>query len=306
MQCADTLLTIGIPVYNGDKFLFDVLDSLFNQVIKQPDVEVLICDNASTDKTSEIVSQFSGGRYIRHDINMGYDRNVDSIFMNSRGMYVWILAADDLILPGGVDKIIKLLRSGCVKDVLFVGGSERQGQSRESVSVNNGDDFFRLTGFKNGAVSTNIIRTESWVSVDREPYCTSYWIHFAVVIDLAVNGGIVFFDPLVGEHPQAVAVKKAWSNNGSKIPIGLELLKILSQMRQKDYSDDTCRAAIMVIKGAYPRQLASARSEGLNLSLNMIFKMMSILRMYPTFWLVDLPVLLMPKLFWKFVRRVRL
>jgi len=45
-------LSIGIPVFNGEEFLPELLDSLLAQTFR--DFEILICDNASSDRTPQI------------------------------------------------------------------------------------------------------------------------------------------------------------------------------------------------------------------------------------------------------------
>ena len=49
-------LSIGIPVFNGQEFLPELLDSLLAQTFR--DFEILICDNESSDQTSEICGQY--------------------------------------------------------------------------------------------------------------------------------------------------------------------------------------------------------------------------------------------------------
>ena len=64
-----TQVSIGIPVYNGDKYLPDALDSLLAQSFK--DFEIVISDNASTDRTAEICQAYRNKdariRYFRSD-----------------------------------------------------------------------------------------------------------------------------------------------------------------------------------------------------------------------------------------------
>ena len=49
------LITVGIPVFNGEKFLKKRLDSVLNQTYKN--FEVIISDNASTDDTSKLCNE---------------------------------------------------------------------------------------------------------------------------------------------------------------------------------------------------------------------------------------------------------
>ena len=49
-------ISIGMPVFNGEKFLHKSLDSLLNQT--HQDFELIISDNASTDSTADICKKY--------------------------------------------------------------------------------------------------------------------------------------------------------------------------------------------------------------------------------------------------------
>ena len=91
------LITIGIPVYNGEKTLVEALDSILRQTID--DFEVIISDNASTDGTAEICRRHAMNdpriRYIRHEFNMGAYSNFKFTLDQARGKYFLWTAADD-------------------------------------------------------------------------------------------------------------------------------------------------------------------------------------------------------------------
>ena len=70
------LLTVGVPVYNGEKHITRALDSLANQT--NQDFLVLVSNNASTDKTPELISRHKGLRGLRvfdQETNIGPMRN---------------------------------------------------------------------------------------------------------------------------------------------------------------------------------------------------------------------------------------
>lgn len=101
---SDITLTIGIPVYNGEKTLFSTLASIFNQLddlngaLK---LEVLISDNASTDKTFEIVNFYREKfptilKYVKNDHNVGATQNIRKIIENASSEYIWFLGDDNL------------------------------------------------------------------------------------------------------------------------------------------------------------------------------------------------------------------
>jgi glycosyltransferase involved in cell wall biosynthesis len=104
------LLTIAIPTYNRAWCLRELLPVLADQLKDEPRVELIISDNASPDETPSVVQEFVARglpvRYIRNTQNIGADANFLQCFEQARGKYVWIFSDDDLIVPGGLAKIL--------------------------------------------------------------------------------------------------------------------------------------------------------------------------------------------------------
>ena len=101
-------LTVGLPVYNGEKYLCEAIDTLLSQTYG--DFELVISDNASTDATQEICQGYTRQdarvRYLRQPRNIGLSPNHNFVADQARGeLFKWA-AADDLYGP-------ELLRS-CV------------------------------------------------------------------------------------------------------------------------------------------------------------------------------------------------
>jgi glycosyltransferase involved in cell wall biosynthesis len=91
-------LSIGLPVYNGEKYLAESLDALLGQSYE--DFELIISDNASTDGTAEIcrpyLKQDPRIRYIRQPHNIGAAPNHNFVVGKARGeLFKWT-SADDL------------------------------------------------------------------------------------------------------------------------------------------------------------------------------------------------------------------
>ena len=91
-------LSVGLPVYNGEVYLAQSIESLLGQTYE--DFELIISDNASTDATGDIcrsyANQDSRVRYLRQPRNIGLGPNHNFVFSESRGeLFKWA-AADDL------------------------------------------------------------------------------------------------------------------------------------------------------------------------------------------------------------------
>jgi glycosyltransferase involved in cell wall biosynthesis len=95
------LLTICVPVYNGERFLAQCLDSLLSQTYRN--FVLLISDNASTDRTQEICERYASAdsrvRYHRNRVNVGMYGNYNLMLRLVRTPYVKPASADDFWAP---------------------------------------------------------------------------------------------------------------------------------------------------------------------------------------------------------------
>ena len=104
-----TKVTVCIPTYNRSKFLAYAINSVLQQTY--PNFELIVCDDASTDSTPEIVSQYRDSRirYLRHPQNMGRSRNMQSGFEAARGEYFIKFDDDDGLTPEFLEKTVAVL-----------------------------------------------------------------------------------------------------------------------------------------------------------------------------------------------------
>jgi glycosyltransferase involved in cell wall biosynthesis len=102
---------IGVPVYNGERFLARTLEGLLGQT--HADIEILISDNASTDGTRAICERFASDdprvHYYRNPANLGSTGNVRRLGELARGPYFKLANADDLCTPDLVESCIAVL-----------------------------------------------------------------------------------------------------------------------------------------------------------------------------------------------------
>lgn len=100
-RAAAPLVSIGIPVYNGERFLGHALDSLLAQSLG--DLEIIVSDNASTDRTADICAEYvardSRVRYLRQPTNIGATRNFNVLPRQARGRYFKWHSANDYCAP---------------------------------------------------------------------------------------------------------------------------------------------------------------------------------------------------------------
>jgi len=83
MERANPLVSLGLPVYNGEDFLAAALESVAVQTLS--DYQLIICDNASTDATEIICRGHAAGdtriQYIRNPENLGAGPNFNLTFV---------------------------------------------------------------------------------------------------------------------------------------------------------------------------------------------------------------------------------
>ena len=106
-------IVIGLPVYNGENYLREAIESILAQ--SYTDFRLLIGDNASTDRTSEIAQSYakqdSRVIYYRHDRNLGVAGNSNFLFNQSDSPYFRWHAHDDTIAPRYLEQCLELMES---------------------------------------------------------------------------------------------------------------------------------------------------------------------------------------------------
>lgn len=124
-------ITIGLPVYNGENFLAEAIESVLAQTFE--DYELVICDNASSDQTEQICRQYaqqdSRIRYYRNAYNQGPARNYNRTFKLAQGRYFKWAAHDDVFAPTLLEKLVLSLEkhpeavlSFCEVDIINAAG----------------------------------------------------------------------------------------------------------------------------------------------------------------------------------------
>jgi len=112
-------ISIGLPVYNGERYLIETLESIIAQSFE--DFELVISDNASTDRTPEICKDYSLNdgriRYYRNEENIGAAGNYNRVFALSSGTYFKWISHDDLSAPTFLENCVEVL--DCEPDVVL-------------------------------------------------------------------------------------------------------------------------------------------------------------------------------------------
>ena len=104
-------VSIGLPVYNGEEYLAIAIDSLLAQTFA--DFELIVSDNASTDRTPEICREYAARdsrvQYSRQAVNRGAAWNFNRTFESARGEYFKWHAHDDVCAPTLLERCVEML-----------------------------------------------------------------------------------------------------------------------------------------------------------------------------------------------------
>ncbi len=105
------LISMGLPVYNGENFVEEAISSVLAQTYEN--FELIISDNASTDSTPDICHRYAAKdrriRYYRNEVNIGAAKNFNRVFELSSGKYFKWCPHDESIKPTFLERCFEAL-----------------------------------------------------------------------------------------------------------------------------------------------------------------------------------------------------
>lgn len=316
------LLSIGIPTYNGEAHIKEAIDSVINQLNEvDEEIEIVISDNASTDRTSEIAKQYAlrynNVKYFRNEKNTGFDRNVDILFERANGEYVWILSDDDTLRKGALTKVLTELKKYRDVSVVFVNYAEcdinmKEYRHRirpdisEDIYCKDGDTFFIKSKFLFGLVSSLIFKKSKWDKKIKK-YIGSGFIHVGGLAEILVDGtALIISDKLVNLRTP-VTGNERWQSAGytAIVKPGFELVKIFKHMKTLGYKNKTSFHLIDNMFKANLKLILVLNMMEVKNKKEIAKGMIECYRRYPTFWLIHLPFLFTPVIIFRILRKIR-
>lgn len=125
----NNIISVLVPVYNHQKYVEYCLESVKNQ--KNCNIELLICDDCSSDMSYEIVKNwvnknsisFQKVKLIRNEVNLGVAKTCNKMINMSSGKFVKIIASDDMLVPDSLEKYIMFMEIHKEFDFVFSNGS---------------------------------------------------------------------------------------------------------------------------------------------------------------------------------------
>ena len=200
------LLTIAIPTYNRSKLLDICLQSIYDEIksFKNNEhclIKIYVSDNASSDDTPQIISSHLlkaevDFKSIRNDVNIGAERNVVQCYSSANTPYVWILGDDDLIVPGGLRKVLYVLQSKQV-DIIYLNSRWFTGEytcDKEKVGktclsqYTSSLVFVRRTNIKLTFLSAIVVRSGVNIKCNAHVTAGSNLPQFGWILPLLIDG----------------------------------------------------------------------------------------------------------------------
>jgi glycosyltransferase involved in cell wall biosynthesis len=104
-----------VPTYNGSKFIVDCIESIriSLEFANLSDYEILIADNGSIDSTETIIANLRSSvkniNYYRHQENIGFDRNIDSLMRRAKYDHIKLIGDDDQLDHDYIARLVEKL-----------------------------------------------------------------------------------------------------------------------------------------------------------------------------------------------------
>jgi glycosyltransferase involved in cell wall biosynthesis len=269
-------ISIITPVYNGEKYLRQAMDSVISQSLE--DWELIVVDDGSSDGTPEILSEYTDPRIIKlHQVNSGEAAARNTGLYHARGEYIAFLDADDIFLPNRLFLLSEFLDQHTDFGVVFSNGY---------ISDENGNTLCSLSDIRPGIFTGNILEplildptvisvpvntmarrliiNENNIRFDTElTYGTDwdFWIHLARITKFGYLDKLTCIYRVHGSN-----MTKSASRSGRKEELAKDRLKILETSWFEELSVSTRQKFFFILlmdllEGNPDRQLSILQGE---------------------------------------------
>ncbi|MEW6364210.1 MAG: glycosyltransferase [Acidobacteriota bacterium] len=101
------LVSIVTPVYNGERYVAETVESVLAQ--DYPRIEYIVIDDGSTDRTPDVVRRYQGRLRLMQQSNMGQAAALNTGWSLSSGTILGYLSCDDILHPSALRKVVQTL-----------------------------------------------------------------------------------------------------------------------------------------------------------------------------------------------------
>lgn len=145
------IISICIPSYNREKYLKECLDSIINQEeFNQKDIEIIISDNASPDRTKQLVEtyqkKYKSIIYHRNNENIWPLPNILKLADYAHWEYIWFLSDDDMISDIWLKTTLEVIKEKHPWLILSNMFGFRDGKKIDTTKINRKGDIVNVVG----------------------------------------------------------------------------------------------------------------------------------------------------------------
>ena len=326
-------LSIAIPTFNRAKKLDSQLSALHKILSASSfssNIELVVVDNCSTDSTQECIKHFASleREYIflsyKNDMNIGAEKNFGQGILRSQGEFTWLLSDDDTVHEDAIDHIYQSLHSNQEVGFCFVNFNLDPTIGLPAIKVDSKDfisrnvsEYISSTMFADSMISACIYRKSlltknALTEMKKGPYEYMYW-----TLNIVKNySALIIQTPLFSvNHP---GIKESRKGAGKRednadfyleahidflrytsaiynFPLSLSLRLKIYRLTNNENLNQTLYHKITTSGLGY-------NFAALKLALPVMFG-----KFYfsPSFWLIQLPLLLLPSHFARFFEPLR-
>lgn len=200
-------VSIFVPAYNREVYIQKAIESAVAQTLK--DVEIVVCDDGSTDRTPAILEQLQGRynkagerpliRVVRHEKNRGIAAGWNTALRAARGEYLLQLDSDDVLDPTTAQKLARVLDAN--KDVVCVYGNrdviDGEGKFRDAGWNKPGFNRDELYNITMSAHHPRMMRASAWFKTEGANEGIENAIDYDAVIKIAEQGEVVHLEEVL-------------------------------------------------------------------------------------------------------------
>jgi glycosyltransferase involved in cell wall biosynthesis len=208
------LVSVVVCVRNGEKYVGGCIESLLNQTFK--DYEMVIVDDASNDRTAEIISRLKDQRIkcFRNKEWFGIAKSRNIGLKHASGKYIFFTDADCTVSKDWIEEGLNCFADGCVGvegRVIYV--SENYQPAFSDYVMENRDGGKFMTG--NAAYRKDIIEATGGFN-EKISYFTDRDLGFKII----KHGKVCFNKNMIAVHPQVILTPKGLINIAKNGRIG--------------------------------------------------------------------------------------
>ena len=174
-------ITVGIPVYNVEKYIEKSLRSVLDQTFNLP-YEIIVVDDRGNDRSMEIVKRVISShqrghvaRIIQHEENKGLGEARNTIIRNAQGKYLFYLDSDDWITADCLEKLYASAEREQAEIVCGSAMQEVEATKKQSVYFQYADGVYEHEAVGAWLLSKNIqVATTAWNKLYRMDFIRKY------------------------------------------------------------------------------------------------------------------------------------